>query len=343
MDSFALTFVLCCFNSEKRLPRVLELLALQDFEEPFEVIVVDNRSTDSTRQVGTRLTAMLFGKRGRVVSEDRPGRMHAILRGISEACGTFVCFVDDDNLLDRGYARLAVQFLRNHPEVGAVGGESLTPADLSAPDWFASLQSSYAIGPQGEREGPVASGRGLWGAGLTVRRQIVSEVLASDWRPTLLGRAGPLPTSGDDSELVAIIRLLGWDLWYLPALKLEHAIARERIDPQYVVRLFEGFGRAAPIVFEYHARHQQGNIVRRGLRLLRRLRAVNLLWATTRYGVARVRSWTAHGPRRVPALAHSAYYRGQIEALLHDRPTILQARRNAAICAALRNGARGPQ
>src|SRR5665213_2174739 len=76
-------------------------------DESFEVIVVDNASTDDTAKVALGDTATrCLRHRGvelRVVGEPRQGTTHARIRGVREAHSELVCFLDDDNIPDCEY------------------------------------------------------------------------------------------------------------------------------------------------------------------------------------------------------------------------------------------------
>ena len=67
--------VICCHNSAKRLPETLAHLAAQDVPvgTPWEVIVVDNCSTDGTSEVASRTWASRMTVPLRVVREERAG------------------------------------------------------------------------------------------------------------------------------------------------------------------------------------------------------------------------------------------------------------------------------
>jgi hypothetical protein len=167
-----------------------------------------------------------------------------------------------------------------------------------------------------------------------MRRAALTDLMATGWQPTLLGRTGTAVTSGDDTEILAAIRLLGWELWYLPSMTLEHAITTDRLEIPYVLRLFEGFGRIAPVLFEYRVADPDGGITRHSLRLLRRTRAVNLVWSLANLVRLRVRG--SGGRPSVPDLAMRAYWKGQVAALIGERALIIRARRNAALCRSMR-------
>lgn len=95
-------------------------LARQDFPETrWELLIVDNASTSpiTTAQLEWKHESAL-----RVLSEPQPGLTPARLRGISEADGDLLIFVDDDNVLSEGYLSIAHQTFQENPNLGAAGG-----------------------------------------------------------------------------------------------------------------------------------------------------------------------------------------------------------------------------
>lgn len=94
------------------LARAVDSLVAQKGAPPFEVVVVDNGSTDGTRAVADAAAARLALT---YVYEAEPNRGAARNRGIARACGETVVFVDDDVWLPEG-------FLAAHAAAHAAGG-----------------------------------------------------------------------------------------------------------------------------------------------------------------------------------------------------------------------------
>src|SRR6266568_2014628 len=90
--------VICCHNSAKRLAATLAQLVAQRVpsEIPWEVIVIDNASTDGTAQVAAACWPAVNCVPLRIISEPRLGLTYARQRGFREAKYEFISFVDDD-------------------------------------------------------------------------------------------------------------------------------------------------------------------------------------------------------------------------------------------------------
>lgn len=234
------SIVICCYNSAERLKPTLEHLCHQvvPSDLKWEVVVVDNASTDATEETARALWSEDAPAALRVVCEEQPGLSHARRRGFAAAQYEFVSFIDDDNWVNQDWVATVFELMTQHPEVGACGGKSSPVFDVRPPSWFAARHRSMAIGEQGKTEGDVTVSRGkLWGAGLTIRKQAWRQIEQAGWKLLLEDRKGKLLTSGGDNELCYWLRFLGWKLYYSPRLDLQHYIPRQRFAWQYHINM----------------------------------------------------------------------------------------------------------
>jgi glycosyltransferase involved in cell wall biosynthesis len=233
-------------NGAPLLPRTLSHIAAQrpPADLAWELIVVDNGSTDGTAEVATSAWPDDAPVSLRVVSEPRLGLSHAHVRGFAEARGELVTWVEDDNWIASDWVALAWRTMQENPGVGACGGFNEPVCEVDPPAWFARFQSAYAAGAQGGSGGEVSDERGyLWGAGMTVRRSAWQHLVDHGFSPILVDRRGRANyDSGGDAEICAALRLSGWPLWFEPKLRLRHFLVSHRLDWRYLRRLFRGVG-----------------------------------------------------------------------------------------------------
>ena len=248
MQAEGVTVILCCHNSELRLKSTLQHLATQHIRIsiPWEIVLVDNASTDQTSNLGKSVWHQ-YGSNSnfKVVYEPKPGLMHARIRGLKCASFEYLCYIDDDNWLDINYIQQVYDIFESHPEVAVCGGksEAVFEPGLQIPSWFYEYQQAYAIGNQGESEGFVPVSRGyLWGAGISFRKSALIQLFNSGFTPLLTGRRGKLLTAGEDAELCFALRACGWKLWYSPQLSLKHFIPSFKVDWNYLLKMYKGFG-----------------------------------------------------------------------------------------------------
>ena len=249
-----LSIIICCYNSESRLPKVLVHLAKQEIgnDIPVELIIVNNVSTDHTTDVAQKE----WGKYNnhfsfRMVDEEKPGQMFARQRGVEEAQYEYIIFCDDDNWLQSDYLQKAFDIMETNPHIGALGGQSIAVSNIDLPEWFADFEAGYAVGKQSQSSGDVSARGYLWGAGLMTRKILLSKIFNKKHPMLIEGRTGGKLISGDDSEICKRILLLGYSLHYDSDLLFYHYMTPNRLTWAYKKNLFEGFDDSWHILHKY--------------------------------------------------------------------------------------------
>src|SRR5690349_4969777 len=107
--------VIAAYNTEAYIGEALESVLSQDWR-PFEVIVVDDGSTDGTADVVKR-----FG-RVRYIWQENAGPGAARNTAIAASDGDLIAITDSDDLVAPGRLSLQARYLIDHPEVDAVLG-----------------------------------------------------------------------------------------------------------------------------------------------------------------------------------------------------------------------------
>ncbi|MGV3246365.1 glycosyltransferase family 2 protein [Rothia sp. 11254D007CT] len=105
--------IIPCYNSEKTLSTQLESLSMQEGCKPFEVLIVDNCSSDSTREVAQSWQAKL---NLRIIdATQHQGVSYARNRGIAEARSDKLIFLDDDDAALPEYVGFCQKSLDEYP------------------------------------------------------------------------------------------------------------------------------------------------------------------------------------------------------------------------------------
>ncbi len=261
----SVTVAICTHNGGRRLPDTLAHLARQVVPEgvPWEVLIVDNASTDDTQEVARRSWPFPPPAPMTVVSEPEIGLSNARRRAFDSARYDLVSFVDDDNWVEANWANLVVDVMAEHPDVAACGGQGEPLSDGDLPSWFSRHAVCYAVGPQAEKCGDITDSRGhLYGAGLTVRKSAWQQLVAWGFTFKLDDRRGRQPSCGGDTELCLALRLAGWRLWYEPRLRFRHYLPQQRLTWEYLRSLHRGFG-AASVSIDAYTRLMDGSYRRR--------------------------------------------------------------------------------
>lgn len=248
----AISVVICCYNSANRLPKVLDHLARQKFLTPvvWEVLVVDNASKDNTGQIAYDCWDQQIAPL-RVVLELTPGLSYAREAGLKQALYPIVSFVDDDNWVEEYWVQKIADHFQNHPQTTMLGGKGEAAFEEEKPLWFDTIQRAFAVGPQGAVSGPTQ--KPLYGAGFTIRREAWEALFQKGFHFIFSGRKGTALTSGEDSELCYALILAGYELFYKEDLHFFHFMPASRMQWAYVKKLYQAFGRTAPVLSLYRS------------------------------------------------------------------------------------------
>ncbi len=248
------SFVVCCYNSAKTIVGCLTALKHQSTETiRYEVILVDNNCSDDTiqlaRSVWDKDDVQLI-----IVREPKPGLMHARRKGASYAKFSITSFIDDDNYPNPGWVQQVCRLMESMPEVGVIGGQAFPLLNEPVPPWFKRYQKDYACGKQQATSGFVLTQHHVWGAGLTIRTELLTKILFNSPELILTGRVGKTLTSGEDSEICHRAKLLKWKLWYEDDLTFEHDLRHKEITWSKFLELQNAFGHCSIVLFLYIAK-----------------------------------------------------------------------------------------
>ncbi|MFP4664720.1 MAG: glycosyltransferase family 2 protein [Bacteroidales bacterium] len=114
-----LSVILPFYNAVESLDAALKSLINQSFTD-FECLMVDNNSTDGSREIA-RQYACKDG-RFRLLSESRQGVSFASVHGSSRAQGKYIARMDADDIAFRDRFHWQVEYMEKHPETAAIGG-----------------------------------------------------------------------------------------------------------------------------------------------------------------------------------------------------------------------------
>lgn len=245
-----LTVAIPTYNGARRLPEVLDRLqiACQDAARrglilSWEIIVVDNNSTDDTAEVVQAYQQNWLEQCPlRYCFEQQQGAAFARRRAFEEARGEFVGFLDDDNIPTSDWVVAAYKFGRDHPKVGAYGSRIQGDFEVTPPENFHRLTPFLAITEQGSQPQRYEPKHRVLppSAGLVVRKQAWLESVPSQL--ILSGRTPGSMLTGEDLEMLAHIQAKGWEIWYNPAMQITHKIPHWRLQREYLIPFFRGIG-----------------------------------------------------------------------------------------------------
>lgn len=227
-----LSVVLCTCNRAGRLKRTIESLCQASGPQgvEYEILVVDNRSTDNTRGVIGAFARE--SHRLRYVLETVRGVTSARNRGIREARGEIIAFLDDDVEVSPRWMHEVIRAFED-PSKQVIQGRIRLRLEGARPPWFsAKCEELLAMSDEGEETRPLQ--RYLISANAAFRRGVFDRV--GYFNPTLgPGRSG----YNDDVDLSKRLRAAGIQEWYAPGPWVEHVVFLERLSKRaFFLRCF---------------------------------------------------------------------------------------------------------
>ena len=293
------TVVLCTCNRCESLAKALASAARLQLPESvdWEVLVVDNNSSDRTREVVQEYCGRFPG-RFRYLFEPRQGKSHALNAGIREARGEIIAFIDDDVVVEPTWLSNLTAGLHDGQWAGA-GGRILPQTPIVPPDWIP-LQDRYALAPLALFDPDLEAGQldePPYGTNMAFHRRVF--VAYGGFRPDLgPGSDGGHPQKSEDSEFGHRLIAAGERLRYEPSAIVYHAVPPSRVQKSYFLDWWFDKGRADVRAFGVPA-DAKWRIAGVPLHEFRRLAAAMLRWAVAgtprrRFG-AKLRVWIAAG------------------------------------------------
>lgn len=228
MRAIGLSLVVCTFNRARLLTDLLESIERELTDRlDLEVVVVDNNSTDGTRDVVVsfrhRLPNLTY------VFEGEQGLSAARNRGIRSSTKEYILYIDDDATLSEGFLMRAEVVLRRF-EPDLFGGPVLPRFDGPVPEWF-DRNSEIR---QFERFSGFSKNGSVSGGNFGVKRSVVDRIGTFD---TSLGMKGDRQGFGEDRELVERYRsrmsTSEQKIYYAVELPVIHYTAPYKFDRVY--------------------------------------------------------------------------------------------------------------
>lgn len=238
-----LSFIVCTYNRDKYLYTCLSHLAQNEHYESWELLVINNRSTDNTETECERFQTDFPQVHYHYYWEDKQGLSYARNKGIEQATGDWLIFLDDDALVEPHYVASLLQVLPLYPEAGAFGGPIIPFfEDGKTPDWFSRFTWGF-VGKQdlGASVTTFQSPQFPFGANLGIKRTTLDKVGIFN---TALGRNAKQLLAGEEKDLGLRIHQAGISVYYFPTLPVQHCIPPHRTTPEFIAKLGRGVGQS---------------------------------------------------------------------------------------------------
>ena len=240
-----ITVILCTYNRCQLLGKALDSIAASTLPQSveWEVLIVDNNSSDRTREVVDDFCNRYPG-RFRYLFEPRPGKSYALNAGIREARGDVLAFVDDDVTVEPTWLQGLTENLHSTEWAGA-GGRIVLERPCSPPHWLV-LEGPHARGPWTSFDLGSEAKELLeppFGTNMAFRKDMFEKygVFRTDLGPSPHKRT---PRPNEDTEFGSRLIAAGERLRYEPSAVVYHPVLENRLQKEYFLAWWFDKGRA---------------------------------------------------------------------------------------------------
>jgi glycosyltransferase involved in cell wall biosynthesis len=237
------TVAICTWNRAQSLDATLAHLCKLRVppQTKWELVVINNRSTDNTEEVIGRYNSLLPL---RAVVEHQQGISHSRNRVLAEAKGDLLLCIDDDVLVDPDWLQAYQRAAADWPEAAYFGGNIEPLFESSPPAWILKnpqlVEAPFAVRQLGHNTRPLDSSEMPFGANMAFRRRFLAG-LSFD---STLGRVGAGFISGDEIDLIRRLLQQGAKGVWVGSARVKHIIPKERLTTGYIWNFFSGLAVA---------------------------------------------------------------------------------------------------
>lgn len=241
-----LSVIICTYNRSKYIYNVLESLAKGTLPpEEYEIVLIDNNCTDNTSSELDRFAVDWPQVQLRRFVETHQGLSYARNRGIREAKGDVLIFLDDDAFPGPDYLSNIKSVLGSNPHINCFGGEIVPQfEDGQTPEWLCDWNLSWVSGLKmrgGIRE--FTKGYPI-GANMGFRKAVFKDCGLFN---TSLGRSKGNLMGGEEKDIFQRIENAGYKIHYIPEIEVRHMIPPSRTTLEYIAKLGQGVGMSERI------------------------------------------------------------------------------------------------
>ena len=276
-SSVLISVIVCTHNRSDLLADVLETLSNQTLNEfNYETIIVDNNSTDDTRNVAQR-----FCSRCRNMAyffEEQQGLSYARNRGWREANGEYVAYIDDDCKVPEQWLAVAKDIIERFSP-GVFGGPFYAFYNTHKPMWY---KDSYGSHVPFKEEKALNSQESvnIRGGNMFFRRVLLETIEGFDIRLGMCG--GQLAYCEETALILHISNTMTNELiYYDPKLYVYHLVRQKKMTVLWFVRSWFARGQYSNYCFDFPQSNRRLQLLKQTVYQLRVI-AVHLARAVFR-------------------------------------------------------------
>lgn len=197
----------------------------------YEIVVVDNGSTDRTREVVAEIQR--HAPQVRYVQEPQLGLSRARNRGIAEGRADIIGFFDDDGTAEPGWLATMLEVFRREPDTDALGGKIRVAWPANQPSWMPmELQGYYAGCDYGPTPRVLAYPDYPYGPNMMIRRPLLQSIGGFN---AAVGPQGRNIMSAGEQDLFQRLYQHPIKVLYEPAAVVRHWVPADRATRKWLL------------------------------------------------------------------------------------------------------------
>lgn len=238
-----ISIIICTYNREKYIEEALHSLTIQTFsKDAFEVIIVNNNSTDNTETICKNFIVANPDFNMKYLLEQQQGASIARNTGAKQASGTLLCFMDDDAIAEKDFLKNIWAFHTANPQIGGFGGRIIPRYIPSEPKWMSHYVSSLVGNfDYSEDVTEFSANRYPLESNMVVAKKAFDEI--GGFNAAIPGVKGTLRVGGEGKDFFFRLKNKGYKVFYVPNIIVHHVVEVKKLTPEYMYRVASGIGR----------------------------------------------------------------------------------------------------
>lgn len=230
-----ISLIICTYNRQQFIGDALESISSQTLaHDRFEIIIVNNNSTDSTEQICLDFIKSHLEIDCKYVIETRQGLSFARNKGLQEAKYDIITYIDDDAFAKPDFLEQLSNYFNQYSQTAGVGGKVIPRYEIAEPAWMNKWLYGFVTKvDHGEKIKKFSGNQYPSGCNMTYRKDLLLQVG---------GFNNKLKWRADDKYIYFKIKEISDEIVYLPAAVVEHQIDAERTSDENFFKLSRKFG-----------------------------------------------------------------------------------------------------
>jgi glycosyltransferase involved in cell wall biosynthesis len=242
-NQIKISVVICTYNRAAYIESALNSLIVQSIpKNSFEVIVVNNNSTDNTEVICKAFIAKHHDYQLYFLNERQQGASFARNTGASFAKGDLLCFMDDDAIAVPDYLAKIIDFFATHSDAGGLGGRIIPKYIPDEPKWMSYYVSSLVGNFDYNNEVCVfKTGKYPLESNMIIKTEDFKSI--GGFNVNLPGVVGTLRIGGEGKDFFYRLQATGKKIYYHPDIIVFHIVEVNKLTKEYMYRVASGIGR----------------------------------------------------------------------------------------------------